>query len=148
MVIGATIVGGFGELNDFCDLHVAEFNALDRIAVACLAVTQIGLIVGITCAVTAQNINNTRLIHDAGGNIGRIPDAVLLGIGQVILVDGQRALAGLIDCSVCYFRCKYSGCTAQAEYQSQTHANDFLKTLHVAFSFLILKILLKHLWNG
>ena len=106
-----------------------------------LTVAQIGLVVIIAVALAAQDVNNTGLIHDAGGNIGGIPDAVLLGIGEIILVNGQRTLAGLIDGSICYLCCKNSGCTAQAKYQRQTHAHNLLKTLHVAFSFLFMKLI-------
>ena len=136
MVVSAAISSGLGELYDFSNLYVAELNALDRVAIACLAIAQIGLIVGIACAVATQDINNTSLIHDAGGNIGRIPDAVLLSVGQIVLIDSQRTLAGLIDGSICYLRCEDSGCTAQTEHQSQAHAHNLLKSLHVAFSFL------------
>ena len=136
MVVGAAISGGLGELDNVGDLHIAELHALDSIAVACFAIAQIGLVIGVTGTVAAQDINHTGLIHHAGGNIGAVPHAVLLGIGQIVLVDGQRTLAGLIDGSVCHLSCKYSGNAAQAQHQCQTQRDDLLKVFHKALSFL------------
>ena len=136
MVVGAAISGGLGELDNIGDLHIAELNALDSVAVACFAVAQIGLVIGVTGTVAAQDINHTGLIHHAGGNIGAVPHAVLLGIGQIVLVDGQRTLAGLIDGSVCHLSRKCSGNAAQAQHQCQTQRDDLLKVFHKALSFL------------
>ena len=137
MVIGTGVSSGFRELDDVSDLHIAELNALDCVAVACFAIAQIRLVVSIACAFTAQNINNTSLIHHAGGNIGGIPNAVLFSVGEIVLIDGQRTLAVLVNGGICHLSCKCSRHTAQAQDQSQTHSNNLLKTLHVAFSFLI-----------
>ena len=135
MVVGTAICGGLGELDNAGDLDIAELNALDGIAVAGLAVAQIGLVIGVAGTVAAQDIDNAGLIHDTSGNIGAVPNAVLLGIGQIILVDGQRTLAGLVDGSICHLSRKSGRNAAQAQHQSQTQRDDSLKVFHSERSF-------------
>ena len=73
MVIGAVVSGGFRELNDVSDLQVAELYTLDGVAVALLTVAQIRLVVTVTVTLAAEDVNNTGLVIDTGGNIGRVP---------------------------------------------------------------------------
>ena len=89
MAVGAAVIFGLGELDNIRNLEVTELHALDGVAVAGFAVAQ-------SSTGAAQNIVDTSLIEYAGGDIGGIPNAVLFSIGQVILVDGQGSVVGLV----------------------------------------------------
>ena len=117
MVVGTTIIGGFGELDDVSNLQVAELNTLDCVTVACFAVTQIGLVVIIAVALAAQDVHDAGLIHDTGRYIGGVPYAVFLSVGQIVLVDGQRAGAGGINSGILHSRCGNTNRNSQAQYQ-------------------------------
>ena len=140
MVIGTVVSSGLRELNDISDLHIAELDALNGVAVACFAVAQVGFVVGITVTVAAQNINNTGLVHNTGGNIGAVPYAVLFGIGQIVLVNGQRTLPGFINGSVLYFSCKCSGNAGQHHHQCQTNRHQLLKLFHINIVLSVNKV--------
>lgn len=90
MAVGAAVIFGLGELDNIRDLEVAELHALDGVAVTGFAVAQ--------CSTgAAQNIVDAGLVKYAGGHIGGIPNAVLFGVGEVVLVDGQGAGSGFIN---------------------------------------------------
>ena len=136
MVVGTGVSFGLGELDDISDLQVAELNALDGIAVADFTIAQVGL------GGTTQNVVDTSFIIDTGGDIGAVPHAVLLSVGQVILVNGQTAFGFFVDENA-FTRVisVISGCRSgyrerQAQSQCQQQRHDLLKIFHFALSFL------------
>ena len=96
MAVGAAVIFGLGELDNIRNLDIAELHTLYGIAVAGFAVAQGGV-------TAAQHIVDAGLIEHAGGHIGGIPNAVLFGVGQVVLVNGKGAGSGFIDGSVLQF---------------------------------------------
>ena len=144
MVVGAVVCTGLRELDDVSDLQVGEFDALDSVAVAFFAVAQIGLIVIITCALAAQGVNNTSLVIDTGGDIRGIPNAVLLGIGKVIFVNGNGAGTGSVNSSVLHGCCGDTNRNGQTQNQCQTQGNSLFQIFHCKypfrFHFLILEM--------
>ena len=85
---------GLRELNNIRNPEVSKFHIFQGVAVE-------GVIYG--------------LIVDTGADIGAVPDTVLLGVGQVYLVDGQGAFGGGIDGGVL----RLGGRCANGEAQEQ-----------------------------
>ena len=86
-------VGGFGfaVLENVGHLYIGKLDTLNGISVAGFAVAQSG------GSISAQNIVYPGFVINAGRHIAGIPYAVLFGIGQIVLVDGQRAGFGYVD---------------------------------------------------
>ena len=130
MVVGAAIILGLRELDDVSDLQVAEFHALDGVAVAFLTVAQVAGVVGVTVTVgTNEGVIHLFIIH-AGGHIAGIPDAVLLCVGQIHLVDGQRTLPVEVNGGVCHGCGGNANGETQTGQQCQTTCDCFRKLFH------------------
>ena len=86
-------VGGFGfaVLENISYLCISKLDTLNGISVAGFAVAQSGR------SISAQNIVYPGFVINAGRHIAGIPYAVLFGVGQIVLVDGQRAGSGFVD---------------------------------------------------
>ena len=86
-------VGGFGfaVLENVGHLYIGKLDTLNGISVAGFAVAQSGR------SISAQNIVYPGFVINAGRHIAGIPYAVLFGVGQIVLVDGQRASLGFVD---------------------------------------------------
>ena len=130
MVESDTVIGGLCELNDLSDLQVGELDALDSVAVGNIIVTQVRAVVGIACANgVAQGLVDV-LIIDAGGNIGRIPHTVLLGVGQIVLEQGQAALGIGIDGGVGHVSGINSGDAGEHHDDCEAHGQNLLQVFH------------------
>ena len=136
MVVGLAIIGGFSKLDDVGNLQVGKLNALDCVAKGCFAVTQVRLVIIVAMAVAAQGIVD-RLVIDTGGHIGRVPNTILFGVGEVIFVQGQRAGCGGIDQRRiggrnAYFvvSCIHGRNAGNDHHQGQTQREDFLHGFH------------------
>ena len=137
MVVGAVISGGLGKLDDIRDSQIGKFHALNGVAVADLTVAQIRLVIIVTGTVgTAQDIVDTCFIIAAGGHIGAVPDTVLLGVGNIVLVDGQRTGAVLVNEDI--FRRivgLHSGGTdgeGQDQHERKTQSDCLFEIFHIA----------------
>ena len=129
MAVGAAVHFGLGEGHNIRDLEESELHALDSIAVAGFTVAQSG-------TAAAQHIVDAGLVKHTGGHIGRIPNAVLFGVGQIVLVDGQGAGPGFVDGSVLQLGSGNGNREAQQQSQRQNEGQNFGKVFHFAFSFL------------
>ena len=136
MVVGDTVALRLGELDDVSDLQVGELNALDSVAVAGLAVAQVGLVVVVAGPDTLAQGLVDGLIVNAGGDIGGIPDAVLLGIGQVVLVQGQGALGGLVDGGIGHVGGEGGGDAGENHNNREAHGQKLLQVLHIGNTVL------------
>ena len=136
MVVGDTVLLGLGELNDLGDLQVGELDTLDSVAVAGLAVAQVGLGVIVTGPDSlAQGLVDVLVIH-AGGDIGGVPDTVLLGVGQIVLVQGQGALGGLVDGGVGHVGGEGGGDAGENHNNREAHGQKLLQVLHIGNTVL------------
>ena len=136
MVVGDTVLLGLGELHDIGDLQVGELDTLDSVAVAGLAVAQVGL--GVIIAgpdSLAQGLVDVLVIH-AGGDIGGVPDTVLLGVGQIVLVQGHGALGGLVDGGVGHVGGEGGGDAGENHNDREAHGQKLLQVLHIGNTVL------------
>ena len=131
-VVGRRVVQlGFGKLNDVCDPQVSKLNTGNGIAVAGIAVAQ-----GSGGAVADEGVIHIGVV-DTGGHIAGIPDAVLLGVGQIHLVNGQGAFGGSVDGSVAYFSGGYPNRERQAQQKRQAQSDCLCNRFHRNNSFQI-----------
>ena len=100
---------GLRELNNIRNPEVGEFHILQGITVQ-------GIIYG--------------LVVDTGGNIAGVPDTVLFGIGQVYLVDGQRAFGGGINGGVLRLRGRGTNGETQEQREGEQQGDCFGKLFH------------------
>ena len=130
MVVSDAVLLGLGELNDLSDLQVGELNALDCVAVGNIVVTQIGAVITVTCAdCIAQGLVDV-LIVNAGGNIGRIPHTVLLGVREIVLEQGQAALGIGIDGGIGHISGIDSGDAGKHHDHCEAHGHNLLQVFH------------------
>ena len=116
---------------DIGHLEVGELNALDGIAIGNVAVAKVGY-----PAVIAENIVYTGFIFDAGADVGAVPHAVLLGVGEVVLVDFHTADTGRVDGSIRHI-CGESAQSGRAEARHDHEQNECLfPEFHLLFPFL------------
>ena len=130
VAVGAAVFCGLRELDDIGDLQVAEFYALDGIAIAVLTVAQVVGVVGVAVTVGAHEGLIHLLIIHAGGDIAGVPDAVLLGIAQVHLIEGQRTLPVKVDGCIRDACRRNTDGETQTGQQSQTTCDCFRKLFH------------------
>ena len=123
MAVGAAVIFGLGELENIRNLNIAELHALDGVAVAGFAVAQ-------RSTRAAQHIVHAGLVEHAGGHIGGIPNAVLFGIGQVILVDGQGAGSGFVNGSILQLGGGYRKRDGKSHHDSKAHCEKSFDRFH------------------
>ena len=128
MAVGAAVIFGLGELDNIRNLDIAELHALDGVAIAGFTVAQGG-------AAAAKHIVDTSLVKHAGGHIGGIPNAVLFGIGQIILVDGQGAGSGFVNGSILQLSGGSTNGETQHQGQNQQQGENLRQFFHIDFSF-------------
>ena len=127
------IVGALGEGHDIRNTQDGELNTLNGIAVGVLAVAQgvVGITVGIALTDSfAQHFFHIALTPASGNKGIFIPNAVLVGVGPVVLPDSQGCLGIFIDQTVIHFGSKGCGNTGQHHHQCQTHSKNLLKLFH------------------
>ncbi|MGO5326831.1 hypothetical protein ACTQ0G_03410 [Oscillospiraceae bacterium LCP21S3_A1] len=128
------IVGGLGKGYDISHTQVAEFHALDGIAIGVLTVAQgiVGAAVGIALTNTFTQDFFHMTFAPAGGDEGiLIPDTVFQGVGPVKLPDSEGAVRVLMDGGIVHLGGKGHTCTAQAHHQCQTQGQNLTQFLHV-----------------
>ena len=123
MAVGTTVSGSFGELDNIRNLEIAELHPADGIAEALFTIAQIGFMIGVSGTAPAQDIHNTGLVIDTGGDIGTVPYAVLFSIGKVIFVNCQGAGAGGVDGGIPNGCGRYANGAGQAQHQCQAKRN-------------------------
>ena len=128
MAVGAAAIFGLGELDNIRNLDIAELHALDGVAAVGFTVAQSGF-------AAAQHIVDTGLIEHAGGHIGGIPNAVLFGIGQIILVDGQGAGSGSVNGGIFQLGGGNGNGKTQQQGQGQHQGENLRHFFHIGFSF-------------
>ena len=140
IVVGMLVIGGLGEGHNISHPQIAEFHALDGIAVGVLAVAQrvVGLAVGIALADRfAQDFFHIGF-PPAGGDKGiLIPHAVLHGVGEVKFPNSERAEGIFVDGSIRNFGGKGGRSAAQAQHECQTQGNEFSEVFHRDISSLL-----------
>ena len=130
VVVGAAVGGGLGELNDVGHLQDAELDTLDGVTVALFAVAQVAGVVVVAVTVgTDEGVVHLLVVH-AGGHIAGVPDAVLLGIGQIHLVDGQGALTVKVDGRIRDLGSGNADGERQTGQHCQTQSDCFDKLFH------------------
>ena len=109
MVRVRTVRRGFRNLNNIRDPEISKLHILQGIA--------------------GEGIIYV-LVVDAGGHVAGIPRAILLGVGQIYLVNGQGAFGGGIDAGI--FRLSGGNANGEAEKQRQgkNQGNHFGKLFH------------------
>ena len=127
------VVLRLGEGCNGSNIGNGEANTLNGIAVTGLAVTQ--RVIGSAVAVAITNTVAQDVFYigfsPAGGYKGILaPNAVLHGVGPVILPNSQRAVGFFINGGIFHLCCKGSGNTSQHHHQCQTHSEDLLKLFH------------------
>ena len=123
MAVGAAVILGLGEGHNVRDLEVAELHALDGITVAGFAIAQGG-------AAAAQHIVYAGLVEHTGGHIGGIPHAVLFGIGQAILVDGQGAGSGFINGGILQLGGRHGKRNRKSHHDGKAHCKKLFDRFH------------------
>ena len=137
MVVGAVISGGFGKLDDIRNPQIGKFLALDGLAVADFSIAQIRLVIIVTSPDSAtQNVFDTFFVIAAGGHIGAVPDTVLFGVRNIVLVDGKRTGAALVNEDI-FGRirgCHSGGADGegQDQHERKTQSDCFFEVFHIA----------------
>ena len=122
---------GFAILENVSYLCVGELHTLNGISVAGFTIAQGG------GGAAAQDIVYAGFIIDTSGYIGAVPYAVFFGIGQIVLVDGQRTDLGFIDGGhIGQLRSGGGHREGQEQSQSQEQGKNFCDVFHRAVSFL------------
>ena len=130
MVVGDAVALRLGELNDLSDLQVSKLDTLHCVAVGNLIVAQIGFLIGVAGANSiAQGLVDV-LIVNAGGNIGRIPHTVLLGVREIVLEQGQAALGIGIDGGIGHISGIDSGNAGKHHDDCEAHGHNLLQVFH------------------
>ena len=130
VVVGNTVALRLGELDDLSDLQVGELDALHSVAVGNLIVAQIGFLIGVAGANSiAQGLVDV-LIVNAGGNIGRIPHTVLLGVREIVLEQGQAAFGIGINGSVGHISGIDSRNAGDHHDDCEAHSHNLLQVFH------------------
>ena len=70
------------------------------------------------------------LVIDAGRHVAGIPRAVLLGVGQIYLVDGQGAFGGGIGTGIFRLSCGNADGEAKKQRQGEDQGDHFGKLFH------------------
>ena len=124
---------GFFILENVSYLHIGKLDALNGISVAGFTVTQSGR------SITSQNVVYPGFVINAGRHIAGIPNAVLLGVGKVIFVDGQGAGFRFVDGR--HIGQLHSGSShreGQEQGQSQNQGKNLCNGFHKIKHFLSL----------
>ena len=137
-MVGGTAVGcGFGELDNIRYPQVGKLHAFNGIAIGGFAIAQVAGIVGITGPDSVAQSVVDRLVIYTRRDIGVVPYAILCGIGEIVLVNVQRAGAGNIDGSLRYRSGQSNGAQTQAQSQHQAKGKELFQIFHFEFSFNI-----------
>ena len=123
MAVVAAVIFRLGELDNIRNLNIAELHALDGVAVAGFAIAQSG-------TAAAQHIVHAGLVKHAGGHIGGIPNAVLFGIAEIVLVDGQGAGSGFIDGGILQLGGGYRKRDGKSHHDSKAHCEKSFDRFH------------------
>ena len=109
MVRVRTVRRGFRNLNNIRDPKIGKLHILQGIAV--------------------EGIIHV-LVIDAGRHVAGIPRAVLLGVGQIHLVDGQGAFGGGIGAGIFRLSGGNAGGEAKKQRQGENQGDHFGKLFH------------------
>ena len=109
MVRVRTVRRGFRNLNNIRDPKIGKLHILQGIAV--------------------EGIIHV-LVIDAGRHVAGIPRAVLLGAGQIHLVDGQGAFGGGIGAGTFRLSGGNAGGEAEKQRQGEDQGDHFGKLFH------------------
>ena len=122
---------GFAVLENISDLYIGKLHTLDGISVAGFSVAQGG------GSIAAQDVVYPGFIINTGRHIAGIPNAVLFGVGLVVLVNGQGTGFGFIDGRhIGQLRGGGGHWEGQEQGQSQKQGENFRDIFHRAVSFL------------
>ena len=135
---GQAVSSGFCELDNVSNSQISKLDTCDGIAVAFAAVAQVGFVIGVACTDSFAQGLVDMLVIDTSADIAGVPDTVLLGVGDIILINGQGADFSLIDqrgingfrrrChAVC---CVNTGNTGNGHHKCQTHGKNLLHGFH------------------
>ena len=133
MRIRPAVLGAFRELHDVSHLQVAVLYALDGVAVAALAVAQVGGGVAVLPGGSTQRVIHGLVVH-TGGHVAVVgPNPVLGGVGEVILVQGQGCGFRGVDGSLGNRCGKGGGDTTHDQAQCQQQGQN-TSGFHCCFS--------------
>ena len=114
-------------------LEIAELHALQRVPV--------GVAIGIerrdTAGAAEDGFDAVYVLY-AGGDIGAVPHAVLLGVGEVILIDADGTGAGHVDNGLLNRGRPCRDREAAYHHQGKQQRE---KSFHLQFSFLFVKMI-------
>ena len=130
MVIGSSIVGGPGVLNNVADAQVCELDALHGIAVADLAIAKIRAV--ITIAGTfglAQSFVDVLVVH-AGGNVGGIPHTILFCVCKVVFIQSKAALGIEVNGCIGDISSMGGGDAGNDHHDRKAHGQNLFDRLH------------------
>ena len=109
MVKVRTVRRGFRNLNNIRDPEISKLHILQGIA--------------------GEGIIYV-LVVDAGGHVAGIPRAILLGVGQIYLVNGQGAFGGGIHAGIFRLSCGSADGEADKQRQGEDQGDHFGKLFH------------------
>ena len=122
-----------GKGANICDLHIGKLNTFDGIPIGIAVGVQRGDTTGI-----AQHGLHAAFILDAGTDIGAVPNAVFLGVGEVILVNVQRAGPGCVNRGLVHRSGKGRNRKAAHYQNSEQQRKDFLQVSRSSFRFVMM----------
>ena len=121
VVFGMIVIGGLGEGHNVSNPQQGKFHTLQSVAIGRLTVAQ-----GAAVA-AAQDGFYIAFLPAGGGERFIVPDAILHGVGPVILEDGQRAVVFMVDGSIRNLCSGYGQNGREAHDQCQTQGDSLHK---------------------
>ena len=115
---------------DVRHLEVGELNAFEGVAVSLFTVAQVTHPVGV-----AQDGFHAGGVLYTGGNIGTVPYAVFLSVGEVVFVDVNGAGAVHVDGGVLHGGCGGSYREAEQSRKAEQQTDRFFDGFHVVCPF-------------
>ena len=130
MVIGSSIVGGLGVLNNVTDAQVCELDALHGITVANLAIAKISAVIIIAGTFgLAQSFVDVLVVY-AGGDVGGIPHTILFRVCKVVFIQSKAALGIEVNGCVGDISSMGGGDTGNDHHDRKAHGQNLFDRLH------------------
>ena len=115
------VIGGLGKGHNVSNPQQSEFHTLQSVAIGGLTVAQ-----GAAVA-AAQDGFHIAFLPAGGGEGFIVPDAILHGVGPVVLEDGQRTVVFMVDGSIRNLGSGYGQNGREAHDQCQTQGDSLHK---------------------
>ena len=130
MVIGSTVVGGLGVLNNVTDAQICELDALHGIAIADLAIAKIRAVIAIAGTFgLAQRFVDVFVVY-TGGDVRGIPHTILFRVREVVLIQSKAALGIEVNGCIGDLNSMGGGDTGNDHHDRKARGQNLFDRLH------------------